>query len=178
MQHVADLGTLAPGTQLVARYRGYLHSGIYVGCGRVIHYAGRLQYPRGLVEEISLAEFSGGRPVYVGSEPSPFTRMEDVVRRARDRLGECSYDLLLNNCEHFCTWCQTGQPRSAQVDRLTRGERLLVRAIERAIAAIAHSLRYAFREHRRARDPCSFHAAAADCRFSGKVSTSSLAQAV
>lgn len=139
MQRVADLRALVPGIQLIVRRRGYVHSGIYVGCGRVVHYAGRLKYPRGLVEETSLAEFAAGRPVYAASTPTQSTRLEDIVQRARSRLGEHSYDLLLNNCEHFCSWCQTGSARSAQVDRLTRSQRLLVRAMERMIVAIQHA---------------------------------------
>jgi Lecithin retinol acyltransferase len=134
--------------QLVARRRGYVHFGIFVGGGRVVHYAGRLQYPQGLVEEVSLQDFAAGRPVYVGSAPNRFASTEDVVRRARSRLGERSYDVLLNNCEHFCSWCQTGEARSAQVDRLTRRQRLLVRAVERAILAVTRSVRGAVRERR------------------------------
>jgi len=82
MKHLADPRALVPGTQLVARRRGYVHFGIYVGCGRVVHYAGRLQYPQGLVEEISLPDFAAGRPVYVDSTPDRFTGKEDIVRRA------------------------------------------------------------------------------------------------
>jgi Lecithin retinol acyltransferase len=42
---------LAAGTHLVVSRRGYRHHGIYVGQGRVIHYAGPFLYPRGCVEE-------------------------------------------------------------------------------------------------------------------------------
>jgi len=38
-----------------------------------------------------------------------------VVERAKSRLGEHSYNLLTNNCEHFARWCVTGQHRSVQV---------------------------------------------------------------
>jgi hypothetical protein len=57
------------------------------------------------------------------------------VRRARSRLGERRYDLLRNNCEHFCSWCQDGEARSAQVAALTRWQRLLVRTVERLVLA-------------------------------------------
>jgi Lecithin retinol acyltransferase len=40
---------------------------------------------------------------------------EEIVRRARSRLGESDYRLLTNNCEHFCNWCLSGVSRSAQV---------------------------------------------------------------
>jgi Lecithin retinol acyltransferase len=152
MQHLSDLRALPPGTQLIAKRRGYTHFGIYVGCGRVIHYAGRLSYPQGLVEEIPVADFGDGRPVYVYGAPDAFASVEDIVRRARSRLGESAYDLLLNNCEHFCNWCWIGESRSAQVDELTRYQRLLVRAIERLILAGARAARYALRKNLYARD--------------------------
>jgi len=138
MQRLADtdLRALMPGTQLIARRRGYVHTGIYVGGRRVVHYAGPLKYPRGLVEETSLEDFGAGRPVYVIHAAIPPARLVEVVRRARSRLGERSYDLLSNNCEHFCSWCQTGEARSAQVDRLSRSQRLFVRAVERAVLAV------------------------------------------
>jgi len=42
---------------------------------------------------------------------------EEIVRRARSRIGEDDYRLLTNNCEHFCNWCLHGVSRSAQVER-------------------------------------------------------------
>jgi Lecithin retinol acyltransferase len=176
VKHLANPKTLMPGTQLATRRRGYAHFGIYVGYGRVVHYAGRLQYPRGLVEEISLQDFAAGRPVYVGSTPTRFTTREDVVKRARSRLGERSYDLLLNNCEHFCSWCQTGEARSAQVDRLTRRQRLLVRAMERAILAVTRSVGDAARERRHGDKPADLSGATAGCMLTDRVPVSSLAR--
>jgi Lecithin retinol acyltransferase len=176
MRPLANPRSLTPGTQLVARRRGYVHFGIYVGCGRVIHYAGRLQYPQGLVEEISLPDFAAGRPVYVGGTPPRATSMEDVVRRARSRLGERSYDLLLNNCEHFCSWCQTGEARSAQVERLTRRQRLLVRTIERAILAVTRSMGDPVRERRHADISQSLRGATSDYARTERVPVSSLAR--
>jgi hypothetical protein len=174
MKHLANPRTLTPGTQLVARRRGYIHFGIYVGCERVVHYAGRLQYPQGLVEEVSLQDFAAGRPVYVGSTPNHLSSIEDVVSRARSRLGERSYDLLLNNCEHFCSWCQTGEARSAQIDRLTRRQRLLVRAIEGAILGVMRSLGDAARERRHTDTSRGPRSAASDCTLTGRVPASYL----
>jgi len=37
------------------------------------------------------------------------------VERAKSRLGERAYNLLLNNCEHFAIWCKTGKSESTQV---------------------------------------------------------------
>jgi hypothetical protein len=52
----------------------------------------------------------------------------DIVQRACSRLGECRYDLLSNNCEHFCSWCELGESRSPQVESLTKPIRLLLQA--------------------------------------------------
>jgi hypothetical protein len=51
---------------------------------------------------------------------------EETVIRAKSRLGETEYKLLLNNCEHFAIWCKTGIGKSHQVDKyLSKAFRLL-----------------------------------------------------
>lgn len=40
---------------------------------------------------------------------------EETVARARSRIGETSYNLLTNNCEHFAIWCKTGVSESMQI---------------------------------------------------------------
>ena len=103
---------LLPGSRLIVRRRAYFHHGIYIGNGRVIHYAGWVRGTRGLVEEATLEEFTEGHPYRIGRMPPDRRAGEDAVRRARSRLGERRYNLLRNNCEHFCNWCQLGQCRS------------------------------------------------------------------
>ena len=93
---------------LVSPRRFYTHHGIYVGRGRVIHYAGFSSgFHRGPVEEVSLEEFGKGRIVCVRTDPRAFDPSA-VVSRARARLGENDYRLLTNNCLHFCSWCRRG----------------------------------------------------------------------
>ncbi len=116
---------LVAGTRLIVSRRGYKHHGIYSGDGRVIHYAGGVRHHQGRIEEITLRDFVGNRPVYACCAPDAL-RAQDIVRRARSRLGECRYDLFTNNCEHFCNWCQLGEPRSHQIESLTRPVRMLV----------------------------------------------------
>jgi Lecithin retinol acyltransferase len=84
----------------------YTHHGIYVGNGRVIHYAG-LAYGlrRGSVENVPLERFAHGHSIRVRHDLRCFDRCA-VVERARSRLGEHSYRLLTNNCEHFCAWAR------------------------------------------------------------------------
>jgi hypothetical protein len=122
---------LAPGTQLIVSRTGYRHHGIYVGSGRVIHYAGGIRSPEGLIEEVSIVEFSRGGAVRVGRQPDGALRGLNVVLRARSRLGEQRYDVVRNNCEHFCNWCQFGEHRSSQIDLLPRPVRKLLEVLQR-----------------------------------------------
>jgi len=123
---VARLEQLVPqqqepplGSHLVTARRGYLHHGIYVGDGKVVHYAGlACGLHRGPVEEVALARFSRGRPVWVKSHSRSRFECREVIQRARSRVGEDCYRLLTNNCEHFCEWCLRGEHRSYQVEAL------------------------------------------------------------
>jgi len=45
---------------------------------------------------------------------------EETVTRARSRLGEKEYSLLLNNCEHFAIWCKTGLHKSYQIENVIK----------------------------------------------------------
>jgi hypothetical protein len=105
------------GAHLVTPRRGYTHHGIYVGGWKVVQYGGLSRgLRRGPVEEVSLAQFTHGFPIWIRIDESPWRDCEEVIRRARSRLGEDRYDLLRNNCEHFCHWCIQGEHRSQQVD--------------------------------------------------------------
>lgn len=118
------------GAQLVTPRRGYTHHGLYVGDGKVVHYAGLSgALLAGPIEEVPVARFACGHKVWIGPGPSPKYSGAEVVRRARSRLGENHYRLLTNNCEHFCMWCLCGVARSAQVDRYLAFPRQFLRAI-------------------------------------------------
>jgi len=104
---------------VVTARTGYTHHGIYVGDGNVVHYRGLSRgWRAGPVEEVSLAEFARGRPVRVRPHMSARFDRDDVVARARSRLGEDCYRILSNNCEHFCEWCVHGENRSPQIEAL------------------------------------------------------------
>ncbi|SDC89326.1 Lecithin retinol acyltransferase [Cupriavidus sp. YR651] len=99
---------------------GYWHHGIYVGNGKVVHYAGLVSAWRfGPVEEIPLSRFAAGHTLWMLPTRPRFGAME-TIRRARSRIGECRYRLLTNNCEHLCMWCLTGCSYSGQVRRCLR----------------------------------------------------------
>jgi len=46
---------------------------------------------------------------------------ERAIAEARKHLGEKGYDLQVNNCEHFATFCKTGRRESFQVMELMWG---------------------------------------------------------
>jgi len=116
------------GAHLVTPRRGYTHHGIYVGEGKVVHYAGlHRSFARGPVEEISLDLFADGQVVLV-KNARPLFPAAAIVERARSRLGENRYRITTNNCEHFCEWCLRGVSRSEQIEFLIALPGRLVRA--------------------------------------------------
>jgi hypothetical protein len=128
-------GEPAVGAHIVTQRLGYTHHGIYAGYGWVVHYAGwsRSLLRRGPVQQVTLAEFAGGRELWIEQSCNAMFSGEQVVRRARSRLGEDHYRLATNNCEHFCVWCVCGESRSGQIDRWIAGPR---RMLEAALAAL------------------------------------------
>jgi hypothetical protein len=122
------------GAHLATTRHGYSHHGVYVGGGRVMHYAGLSGglWQCGPVEEVSLLRFGHGNAIRIVAHLTGAYAPEEIVRRARSRLGENDYRLLTNNCEHFCNWCVSGVSHSAQV-------RQPLRLPLRALAALFHT---------------------------------------
>ena len=97
----------------------YMHHGIDVGDGTVVHARPddfRRPLEGGRVERTSLAEFAGGGTVLVTTEPPVAYPPDEVVARALDHVGREGYCPVVDNCEHFATWCATGERTSRQVD--------------------------------------------------------------
>ncbi|RZF28974.1 hydrolase [Paraburkholderia sp. UYCP14C] len=119
--NLASMRDLPLGAHLASKRHGYTHHGIYVGRGRVIHYAGLSRgCCGGPIEAIPLEHFSAGFGIEIVRHPdSPYTGAE-VAHRAASRLGERNYRLLTNNCEHLCQWCVCGNGKSAQVQACIR----------------------------------------------------------
>src|SRR6516162_869324 len=114
------------GAHLITPRFAYAHHGVYVGAGAVVHYAALASHwRRGPVEEVSLSRFAQRHPVWVRPAGPDALRCEEIVRRARSRLGENRYRLLSNNCEHLSEWCVHGEHRSPQVERFLARLRLV-----------------------------------------------------
>jgi hypothetical protein len=108
---------------IIGRAGQYTHHGVYAGAGRVIHYAG---FANGFslasrpIELADLDTFADGEQVQIKPYASRSFNHEETVSRAKSRLGENSYSVLFNNCEHFVSWCCMGEKHSAQLRSLAK----------------------------------------------------------
>ncbi|WP_462180200.1 lecithin retinol acyltransferase family protein [Pseudoalteromonas gelatinilytica] len=98
------------GTHIQVERTGYTHHGIYIGNNKVIHYSG-FHRPgnKGKISLTSLSNFCRGSEAieYLAKsflKGNQFSKNE-IVKRAKSRLNEDSYNLVFNNCEHFANWC-------------------------------------------------------------------------
>lgn len=108
-----------PGDHLVSTRTGYLHHGLYVGHHEVIHYTGYSSgEDSGQVVLTSLDAFGSEHGWRIVNHAFRRYAPEPSIERALSRLGEAQYNALLNNCEHFVTWCIQGFPYSTQVQSL------------------------------------------------------------
>ncbi|XP_078658220.1 uncharacterized protein LOC144903705 [Branchiostoma floridae x Branchiostoma belcheri] len=99
----------------------FSHWVVHVGEGRVIHRTGdKANGGNGKAEirEDSFWDIVGDSLArinnYLDKERDPLPGPE-IVRRAREKLGDVGYNLLSKNCEHFVTWCRYGVEISHQV---------------------------------------------------------------
>ncbi len=114
---------LLPGDHIYVKRKGrfYTHHGIYMGDGKVIHFAGSIREKIDpVVHETDLSKFLKGgilrRRDYKQGLPA-----SETIRIAREQLSDRSYSMVWNNCEHFATYCATGRKKSQQVKRILSG---------------------------------------------------------
>jgi hypothetical protein len=102
-----------------AGYPAYQHYGVYIGNGNVIHFAsleGQDVSPEnGIIHETNLEKFLNGRALQIDTSVKNNFSDNEIIQRARSRLGDKGYNLFTNNCEHFARWCVTGEHISYQV---------------------------------------------------------------
>ena len=99
----------------------YFHCGIYEDENSVFHFASSENDSKSKETAIicitTLEKFADGCPVSVMKFPNEKCfSADEVITRARSRLNKSGYDLSFNNCDHFATWCKTGEHHSKQVD--------------------------------------------------------------
>jgi hypothetical protein len=89
----------------------YEHHGIYIGNGVIIHLADEK------VRKVTLKDFSGDHDDMWIKDYGDLTYFgrQHIVDRARFMLGTMGYNLNDMNCEHFASFCVTGESISEQV---------------------------------------------------------------
>ena len=102
----------------------YTHHGIYISDEEVIHFASEdSDNLLGIGNEIistNLSVFLKGGKLFVREyseeEKSELWDDNTIITYARSCIGDNGYNLVFNNCEHFCNECTFGEHRSKQVD--------------------------------------------------------------
>ena len=123
----------------------YEHHGIYVGDAMVVHYNGLARgivFEKSCFEEIlsnvvpldkrnvakvemtSLEEFASGDTWQIKEHANAPFSGTDIALCAKSRVGEQKYNLLINNCEHFCNECVFGEHISQQVQNVKQNSAL------------------------------------------------------
>ena len=107
------------GAHLIVYHFGYSHHGIYAGKGRVIHYSGFAHFfKKQPIEITSIQKFARGKKIIIRHYEHPKYKNRAIVRRMRSRMHENNYHLIINNCEHLCSWAITGIESSPQVVKM------------------------------------------------------------
>ena len=135
------------GDHLVSPRTGYDHHGLYIGNEEVIHYSGFSEfYDKGSIEITSLENFKQGNGCKLTKHLVSIYSSEERVERAFSKLGEDSYNIVFNNCEHFVNWCFNGFKSSSQVNSVVNtatfatNEYMKRKGTETVISAIAQNV--------------------------------------
>ena len=87
------------------------HHGIYDGNGTVYEYNGRYSSQEDFTFELcSLESFARGKRIELDNRERSLYSPDEIIKRAKTRLGEKAYNLRNNNCENVATWCRCGTP--------------------------------------------------------------------
>jgi len=106
-----DWTSKSRGDHIYVKRVGYEHHALYIGDNRIIHYSNgsvRRDNLESMDDKFNISE------VYMKDSPRLYN-LEEVIARAESRLGESDYNLALNNCEHFVTWCRSGSRYSNSI---------------------------------------------------------------
>ena len=114
---------LNSGDHIFVRRKGllYSHHGIYAGEGNVIHFKGSEKEKRDPAVIITdIDNFLNGGKLRRRDYKERLPYSESLII-AREHLSKKGYSLRVNNCEHFATYCATGNKKSRQVRRAIGG---------------------------------------------------------
>jgi len=72
-------------------------------------------FGKGVVRRTKVTTVEGMHNVVYNETTLSNNSVDEVLERARSRLKERGYNPLKNNCEHFATWCKTGEKCCSQI---------------------------------------------------------------
>ncbi len=111
------------GNQIRVNRGLYYHHGIYESDDIVYQFAskdGELNPETAEVCTTSLSDFLKGGVLevreYTDEEKKTLRSPDEIIKYAKEHLGEMGYNLISNNCEHFSNRCAFGISESNQVD--------------------------------------------------------------
>ncbi|MCY9593972.1 lecithin retinol acyltransferase family protein [Paenibacillus chitinolyticus] len=89
----------------ISVFCGYIHHGIYIGDGMVIHFT--KVDGLGIIQMDTIETFKNGKAIEIRNSPLNCSR-EEAIQKAYSKLYTTGYNLVFNNCEHFVVWCRDG----------------------------------------------------------------------
>ena len=131
-QGVTDISKLERGDHILWNHGTYEHHAIVEAVSPkqiyVVHYSSDGEIKREWVKPSDVSyelqgvpmtkKVSANDPLYVVIYEKTCSP-DEVIERAHTRLGEKEYDLAVNNCESFATWCKIGKNVSNQVKNVS-----------------------------------------------------------
>ncbi|KAH9488374.1 hypothetical protein Btru_063315 [Bulinus truncatus] len=98
------------------------HYGIYYGNEIIIHVSGESK-SNSEVKLEKLMDVKHGDKSWVANDDEKWGNPANpsvIVQRAFQNEGPFQYNLIVNNCEHFATFCRYGEPHSKQTEILEK----------------------------------------------------------
>ena len=122
---------LMAGDHIYVKRRGYLysHHGIYAGNGQVLHFKGAVKEkkdPTVILSDMDTFLNNGKLQRRTYKKRLPHA---ETLQIAQAHLARKGYSLVFNNCEHFATYCASGEKKSTQVHRIIGGMATLTLAV-------------------------------------------------
>ena len=114
------------GNQIRVNRGLYYHHGIYESDDCVYQFASpegsEISPETAVVCTTTLKKFLNGGDLevreYTEEELKELKPKDEIIRYAKEHLGEMGYNLINNNCEHFSNRCAFGKSESEQVNNI------------------------------------------------------------
>ena len=114
------------GNQIRVNRGLYYHHGIYESDDCVYQFASpegsEISPETAVVCTTTLKKFLNGGDLevreYTEEELKELKPKDEIIKYAKEHLGEMGYNLISNNCEHFSNRCAFGKSESEQVNNI------------------------------------------------------------